>query len=390
GSPKYSFFIFRYVLRGIASGMFGSIKYLYLDYIGMDKATIGTVASLSSIASSLGKVIAGTFSSKRKILSILVMNLVIAFAYFLLTFSPVLVVPTLLVMVSLLYGLEHIYSSSLMMKMFRNKFATVYSTTITLWSLSSSISTLVVGFIISRYGFRIILLIVSLVFLLLSLVAYRYREIDPVVKNQSRKRNTASSIYTRLKLAFSYRPYMLYEFSTLSMSLATSLSIPYVYIFLLKLSNSYEVVTLLASIHPILNLAITAIQPLIGKLADRFGSHRLLAFSFTLFSLYHLTLSQIIDAFQYLLCLALLSLAIPLNNISIMSFLHDILGSREKDIYLGVSGSLATLPSMIGPVVGGFIARALELRGVFLSSAIICAVSIVPLLGAKRLSISSR
>jgi len=73
-----------------------------------------------------------------------------------------------------------------------------------------------------------------------------------------------------------------------------------------------------------------------------------------------------------------------------MSFLHDILGSREKDIYLGVSGSLATLPSMIGPVVGGFIARALELRGVFLSSAIICAVSIVPLLGAKRLSISSR
>jgi len=380
--PGYTFFTLRYFLRGIASGMFGSIKYLYLDYVGVEKAAIGAIASLISITSSIGKVVAGAFPPRRKILSISLVNLVIMFTFLLLVFSPTAAVPALLAMISLLYGVEHVYSNSLMMEMFGN-FTTVYSIMITLWSLSSSISTLAAGFVISHYGFRPVLLAVSLVFLLLSLVAYHYRRIDPLVESEKGKENIISGLYARLKLAFSYRPYVLYEVSTLSRSLAMSMSIPYVFIFLLKLSNSYEVVAILASIYPILNLVIIAIQPLIGKLADKFGSHKLLTLSFALFSLYHLALSLIDNAFQYILCLLLLSLAVPLNNISIMGFLRDILRDREKDVYLGVSGSLAPLPSMVGPAIGGLIAETLGLRGVFLSSAVLCVASIAPLFIAK-------
>jgi len=386
GDLRYWFFILRYLLRGIASGMFGSIKYLYLSYVGLGEVVIGVIASFISVASSIGKVVAGFFPPKRRFLTISLVCFIVALSYFLLVFSPVVFVPVLLIIVSLLYGVEYVCSSSLMMSFFEDRFTMVYSALMTLWSLSSSASTLVAGFMIGRYGFQLILLSIFFVFLLLSGVAYYFRRIDLFLEGVGGGEIVASSFYDKLRFALSYRPYVFYEFSTLSLSLAVSMSIPYVYLFLLRLSNSYEVVAILASIYPVLNLIITAVQPLIGRLAERFGSHRVLALSFTFFSLYHLALSLISDAFQYLFCLVFLSLAIPLNNISIMGFLNDILRNKEKDLFLGVSSSLASLPSMVGPVIGGLIAEVLGVRGVFMASALTCITSIVPLFMARRLN----
>ena len=68
-----------------------------------------------------------------------------------------------------------------------------------------------------------------------------------------------------------------------------------------------------------------------------------------------------------------------------MSFLNELLRNKEKDIYLGISGSISPIPSMVGPIVGGLLINYLKLRGLFLLSALTCAFSLIPLNIAKNL-----
>lgn len=386
---RYSFFITRYLLRGITSGMFSPVKYLYLNYLGLDKRAIGLIASLSSITSSCGKVMAGVFPPKRKMFIISLIYGIIAIAFLFMAISSSILGSVLsLVIIALLYGLEYVYLNSLMMSSLKpDTFITFYSTVITLWSLASCFATIIAGFMIDAYGFKSILLTVSFVLIILSLVTHYYgfhykTYFQSAVSKKGKDRVTFRK---RFSIALSYKPYIFYEISTLSRSFAAAMAIPYVYIFLFEISNSYRVITMLASLYPALSLITTAVQPMVGRLVKKISAFRGLTLSFIFFSLYYFILSLINDAFYYLICLFFLCLAILLNNVSIMSFLNELLRNKEKDIYLGISGSISPIPSMAGPIVGGLLINYLKLRGLFLLSALTCAFSLIPLNIAKNL-----
>ena len=205
------------------------------------------------------------------------------------------------------------------------------------------------------------------------------------IRDRSKKGKDRVTFRKRFSIALSYKPYIFYEISTLSRSFATAMAIPYLYIFLFEISNSYKVITILASLYPILHLITTAVQPMVGRLVKKISAFRGLVLSFIFFSLYYFILSLINDAFYYLICLFSLCLAILLNNVSIMSFLNELLRNKEKDIYLGISGSISPIPSMVGPTIGGLLINYLKLRGLFLLSALTCAFSLIPLNIAKNL-----
>lgn len=225
------------------------------------------------------------------------------------------------------------------------------------------------GLLADQIGYRLVFICTGgLIFLATLLVTFVVKEnFIPLPKRQQ------TSLREDFKIIFSTHPLPALFFVTVMIQFALLSITPVLPIYVQSLIGSTERVAFFAGmVTAAMGLANVLAAPQLGKLGDRYGSHKILLISLLASSLIFIPQAMVTSVWQLVVLRFLLGLCIGGLLPSVNTLLRRISPQHMVSRVFGYNNSFFAIGSMVGPVVGGFVAGYISLNGVFyLTSALL-------------------
>jgi DHA1 family multidrug resistance protein-like MFS transporter len=219
------------------------------------------------------------------------------------------------------------------------------------------------GLLADRIGFRTIFIVTGgLIFLATTVITMMVKE---HFTRPERKERT--SLLQDARMIFSTRPLPAIFFVTVMIQFALFSIIPVLPIYIQGLLGSKENVAFYAGIvAAAMGLANVVASPQLGKLGDRYGSQRVLLVCLVAAAILFIPQALVTSVWQLVALRFLLGLCLGGLLPSVYALLRRHAPSDMISRVYGYNNSFICMGSMLGPMIGGFMAGYVSMSGVFL------------------------
>lgn len=222
---------------------------------------------------------------------------------------------------------------------------------------------LVGGLLADLIGFRMIFVTTGCLLILGTLavtIFVKEKFVRPDEEDQT-------SVLQDARLIFSTKPLPAIFFVTVMIQFALVSIVPILPIYVQGLQGTGENVAFYAGlVAAAMGVANVLASPQLGKLGDRYGSQRILQICLLLSAVLFIPQSFVNTVWQLIALRFLLGLCLGGLLPSVYALLRRFTPSDMISRVYGYNNSFISMGSMLGPILGGFIAGYVSIRGVFL------------------------
>ncbi|RNB56299.1 MFS transporter [Brevibacillus gelatini] len=219
------------------------------------------------------------------------------------------------------------------------------------------------GVLAERIGFRMIFVITGSMLLLATLVitfTVKEKFVPPEKKDRSSLKEDFQMIFSSKELPALFFVTVMIQFALFSI-------VPVLPIYISQLlSSEGEKVALWAGIvQAAMGIANVFASPQLGRLGDRFGSQKVLLFALLAAALLFIPQGLVWTVWQLVVLRFLLGLSLGGLLPSVNALLRRATPAHMVSRVYGYNNSFVSIGSMLGPMIGGFMAGYVSINGVF-------------------------
>lgn len=219
------------------------------------------------------------------------------------------------------------------------------------------------GLLADRIGFRMIFVVTgSLIFLATLTVTFLVKE--TFVRPEAEER---TSLVQDARIIFSTRPLPAIFLVTVMIQFALFSIIPVLPIYVQSLQGTGENVAFYAGlVAAAMGAANVLASPQLGKLGDRYGSQKILLICLVVAAVLFIPQALVSTVWQLIGLRFLLGLCLGGLLPSVYALLRRFTPTEMISRVYGYNNSFISVGSMLGPMIGGFMAGYVSMSGVFL------------------------
>ncbi len=219
------------------------------------------------------------------------------------------------------------------------------------------------GVLANQIGFRMIFLITGSLLLLATLViTFTVKEsfVPPEKKDRS-------SLKEDFQMIFSSKELLKLFFVTVMIQFALFSIVPVLPIYISQLvqSEGAKVALWAGIVQAAMGIANVFASPQLGRLGDRFGSQKVLLFALLGAAILFIPQGLVWTVWQLVVLRFLLGLSLGGLLPSVNALLRRATPSHMVSRVYGYNNSFVSIGSMLGPMIGGFMAGYVSINGVF-------------------------
>ncbi|QRG68516.1 MFS transporter [Brevibacillus choshinensis] len=219
------------------------------------------------------------------------------------------------------------------------------------------------GFLAGHIGFRMIFVITGCLLLLATLViTFTVKEnfVPPEKKDRSNLREDFRMIFSSKELPALFFVTVMIQFALFSI-------VPVLPIYIAQLlgSEGSKVALWAGIVQAAMGVANVFASPRLGTLGDRFGSQKVLLFALLAASIIFIPQGLVSTVWQLIILRFLLGLSLGGLLPSVNALLRRATPSHMVSRVYGYNQSFVSIGSMLGPMIGGFLAGYVSIEGVF-------------------------
>ncbi|MFA4136160.1 MULTISPECIES: MFS transporter [unclassified Brevibacillus] len=219
------------------------------------------------------------------------------------------------------------------------------------------------GVLAEKIGFRMIFVITGCVLLLATLViTFTVKEnfVPPEKKEQSSLREDFQMIFSSKEL-----PALFFVTVMIQFALFSIIPVLPIYISQLLGSEGARVALWAGIVQACMGVANVFASPQLGRLGDRFGSQKVLLFSLLAAAIIFIPQGLVHTVWQLVALRFLLGLSLGGLLPSVNALLRRATPVHMVSRVYGYNNSFVSIGSMLGPIIGGFLAGYVSISGVF-------------------------
>ncbi|WGV61148.1 MFS transporter [Brevibacillus brevis] len=219
------------------------------------------------------------------------------------------------------------------------------------------------GVLAEKIGFRMIFVITGCVLLLATLViTFTVKEnfVPPEKKEQSSLREDFQMIFSSKEL-----PALFFVTVMIQFALFSIIPVLPIYISQLLGSEGAKVALWAGIVQACMGVANVFASPQLGRLGDRFGSQKVLLFSLLAAAIIFIPQGLVHTVWQLVALRFLLGLSLGGLLPSVNALLRRATPVHMVSRVYGYNNSFVSIGSMLGPMIGGFLAGYVSISGVF-------------------------
>ncbi len=219
------------------------------------------------------------------------------------------------------------------------------------------------GVLAEKIGFRMIFVITGCVLLLATLViTFTVKEnfVPPEKKERSSLREDFQMIFSSKEL-----PALFFVTVMIQFALFSIIPVLPIYISQLLGSEGAKVALWAGIVQACMGVANVFASPQLGRLGDRFGSQKVLLFSLLAAAIVFIPQGLVHTVWQLVVLRFLLGLSLGGLLPSVNALLRRATPVHMVSRVYGYNNSFVSIGSMLGPMIGGFLAGYVSISGVF-------------------------
>ncbi|GED61327.1 MFS transporter [Brevibacillus formosus] len=219
------------------------------------------------------------------------------------------------------------------------------------------------GVLAEKIGFRMIFVITGCVLLLATLViTFTVKEnfVPPEKKERSSLREDFQMIFSSKEL-----PALFFVTVMIQFALFSIIPVLPIYISQLLGSEGAKVALWAGIVQACMGVANVFASPQLGRLGDRFGSQKVLFFSLLAAAIIFIPQGLVHTVWQLVVLRFLLGLSLGGLLPSVNALLRRATPVHMVSRVYGYNNSFVSIGSMLGPMIGGFLAGYVSISGVF-------------------------
>ncbi|MBG9941488.1 MFS transporter [Brevibacillus formosus] len=219
------------------------------------------------------------------------------------------------------------------------------------------------GVLAEKIGFRMIFVITGCVLLLATLViTFTVKEnfVPPEKKERSSLREDFQMIFSSKEL-----PALFFVTVMIQFALFSIIPVLPIYISQLLGSEGAKVALWAGIVQACMGVANVFASPQLGRLGDRFGSQKVLLFSLLAAAIIFIPQGLVHTVWQLVVLRFLLGLSLGGLLPSVNALLRRATPVHMVSRVYGYNNSFVSIGSMLGPMIGGFLAGYVSISGVF-------------------------
>lgn len=230
------------------------------------------------------------------------------------------------------------------------------------------------GLLADRIGYRMVFVVTGCLILIATLViTFTIKEtfVPPATTERSSLREDFRMIFASKELPALFFVTVMIQFALFSI-------VPVLPIYIQTLLGSKENVAFYAGIvAAAMGVANVFASPQLGKLGDRYGSQKVLLICLVLAGILFIPQALVTTVWQLVVLRFLLGLCLGGLLPSVNSLLRRSTPSHMVSRVYGYNNSFVCIGSMLGPIIGGFMAGYVSMNGVFLLTSALLFVNAV-------------
>lgn len=219
------------------------------------------------------------------------------------------------------------------------------------------------GILADRIGFRMIFVITGCLLLIATLIiTFTVKESFVPPAQQDR-----SSLREDFRMIFSSKELPTLFFVTVMIQFALFSIVPVLPIYISQLlgSQGSRVALWAGIVQAAMGIANVFASPRLGRFGDRFGSQKVLLFSLLMAAVLFIPQGLVATVWQLVLLRFLLGLSLGGLLPSVNALLRRATPTHMVSRVYGYNNSFVSIGSMLGPMIGGFMAGYVSINGVF-------------------------
>ncbi|GEB35429.1 MULTISPECIES: MFS transporter [Brevibacillus] len=219
------------------------------------------------------------------------------------------------------------------------------------------------GVLANQIGFRMIFLITGSLLLLATLViTFTVKEsfVPPEKKDRSSLKEDFQMIFSSKEL-----PALFFVTVMIQFALFSIVPVLPIYISQLVQSEGAKVALWAGIVQAAMGIANVFASPQLGRLGDRFGSQKVLLFALLGAAILFIPQGLVWTVWQLVVLRFLLGLSLGGLLPSVNALLRRATPSHMVSRVYGYNNSFVSIGSMLGPMIGGFMAGYVSINGVF-------------------------
>jgi DHA1 family multidrug resistance protein-like MFS transporter len=219
------------------------------------------------------------------------------------------------------------------------------------------------GVLANQIGFRMIFLITGSLLLLATLViTFTVKEsfVPPEKKDRSSLKEDFQMIFSSKEL-----PALFFVTVMIQFALFSIVPVLPIYISQLVQSEGAKVALWAGIVQATMGIANVFASPQLGRLGDRFGSQKVLLFALLGAAILFIPQGLVWTVWQLVVLRFLLGLSLGGLLPSVNALLRRATPSHMVSRVYGYNNSFVSIGSMLGPMIGGFMAGYVSINGVF-------------------------
>jgi DHA1 family multidrug resistance protein-like MFS transporter len=219
------------------------------------------------------------------------------------------------------------------------------------------------GILADRIGFRMIFVITGCLLLLATLViTFTVKEtfVPPSKQDRSNLREDFQMIFSSKEL-----PALFFVTVMIQFALFSIIPVLPIYISQLLGSEGSRVALWAGIVQAAMGIANVFASPRLGRLGDRYGSQKVLLFALLMSAVLFIPQGLVWTVWQLVLLRFLLGLSLGGLLPSVNALLRRATPTHMVSRVYGYNNSFVSIGSMLGPMIGGFLAGYVSINGVF-------------------------
>lgn len=219
------------------------------------------------------------------------------------------------------------------------------------------------GILADRIGFRMIFVITGCLLLLATLViTFTVKEtfVPPAKQDRSSLREDFQMIFSSKEL-----PALFFVTVMIQFALFSIIPVLPIYISQLLGSEGSKVALWAGIVQAAMGIANVFASPRLGRLGDRYGSQKVLLFALLMSAVLFIPQGLVWAVWQLVLLRFLLGLSLGGLLPSVNALLRRATPTHMVSRVYGYNNSFVSIGSMLGPMIGGFLAGYVSINGVF-------------------------